>query len=182
MGAGINQIWIDPVPGSTDAGQILVSEYFSDNFCLPRQWVTGTVYAANANVSYSGQWYTTSAGGTAGSTPPTHLAGSISDGGVTWTFRGTSTYGPSATGGLPGWVADTDISLIPEHILILGVKWRYRQAKGLEYISFRDFWKNACDREAAKLISAKTLDMSRRRYQIFLSPANIPDTGYGGVG
>ena len=49
-------------------------------------WSSATVVAADAFVYYLGNVYRTAAGGTTGSTPPTHLVGNSSDGGVTWTF------------------------------------------------------------------------------------------------
>ncbi|AFK66261.1 structural protein [Synechococcus phage S-CBM2] len=49
-------------------------------------WAASTVYAANSFVKYLGNIYTSVAGGTSGSNPPTHLTGGASDGGVTWTF------------------------------------------------------------------------------------------------
>lgn len=54
-------------------------------------WATGVVYAAGAVAGYANNIYTTTAGGTAGVTPPTHTSGSVSDGGVTWTFTRTFT-------------------------------------------------------------------------------------------
>ena len=49
-------------------------------------WNGTTVVAAGAFAVYLGNIYRTSAGGTTGSTPPTHITGDASDGGVTWTF------------------------------------------------------------------------------------------------
>ena len=49
-------------------------------------WNGTTVVAAGAFAVYLGNIYRTVAGGTTGSTPPTHLTGDASDGGVTWTF------------------------------------------------------------------------------------------------
>ena len=48
------------------------------------------VVSAGAKRGYGGRLYTTSAGGTCGSTPLTHTTGSASDGGVTWAFGGYS--------------------------------------------------------------------------------------------
>jgi hypothetical protein len=54
-------------------------------------WVTGHVYAATNRVSNAGKIYVTAAGGTAGATAPTHTNGTVSDGGVSWTFVTTAT-------------------------------------------------------------------------------------------
>jgi hypothetical protein len=51
------------------------------------QWVTSTVYAALAACQNAGKCYTTTAGGTSGGTAPTHTSGTVSDGGVSWTFQ-----------------------------------------------------------------------------------------------
>jgi len=53
----------------------------------PQPWAASTVYAANAYcVSDGGKIYTTSAGGTSGSTAPTGTGSSINDGGVLWDY------------------------------------------------------------------------------------------------
>lgn len=179
IGAGVNQIFITPLPGITDSGQVLAFEYYTDNWCLPQAWTSGATYAAGVNVSYAGQWYTTTGGGTAGSTPPTWLTGSQSDGGVTWTYSGDSIYG---TGGLPGWLADSDVGVLPEDLLTLDVIWRFRKAKGFPDWEMHQQTADAeADRAASKLKGAPTLNMSQRRLPVFITPANVPDTGYGGI-
>lgn len=50
-------------------------------------WASSTVVGAGTFAVYLGNIYKTVAGGTTGSTPPTHLTGDASDGGVTWTFH-----------------------------------------------------------------------------------------------
>jgi len=52
-------------------------------------WASTTTYAAGAKVSNGNYLYTTTAGGTSGSTAPTHTSGSASDGGVTWAYAGS---------------------------------------------------------------------------------------------
>jgi hypothetical protein len=53
----------------------------------PQPWVSATGYAGNSYcVSDGGKIYTTVAGGTSGGTAPTGTGGSISDGGVTWSY------------------------------------------------------------------------------------------------
>ena len=180
-GAGINQIEINPTPGATDDGQKLVFIYYTDNWCLPRMWVTGTTYAAGAKVSYSGHWYTTTGGGTSGVTPPTWLTGTQSDGGVSWLYTGSTIYGPT-NDTLPGWAADTDIGVLPEDLLALDAIWRFRKAKGFpDWEAHQVTAEAEADRAASKLKGAPTLNMSQRRLPVFITPASVPDTGYGNV-
>lgn len=54
----------------------------------PPNWVTATSYAAGARTTNGIRFYSTTAGGTSGATAPTHTSGSVSDGGVTWTYLG----------------------------------------------------------------------------------------------
>jgi hypothetical protein len=75
----------------------------SDSAGLPQQtdtrappWKTGTVYAAFDQVQHLGRNYSTLAGGTSGATAPTHPAGSVSDGSVTWLYMTASSYDLSA--------------------------------------------------------------------------------------
>lgn len=50
------------------------------------EWTTTTVVAAASYAYYGLNIYYTTAGGTTGGTAPTHTSGSVSDGGVTWTY------------------------------------------------------------------------------------------------
>lgn len=50
------------------------------------QWTQGVISGAMGMVQYSGRVYRTTAGGTAGSRPPIHTEGTVSDGGVLWTY------------------------------------------------------------------------------------------------
>ena len=50
------------------------------------QWITSTVYAAGVGCQNAGNSYYTVVGGTSGGTAPTHLSGTVSDGGVLWTY------------------------------------------------------------------------------------------------
>jgi len=50
------------------------------------QWSQGVASAAGAKVQYQGRVYETAAGGTAGSRPPLHTEGTVSDGTVLWTY------------------------------------------------------------------------------------------------
>ncbi|MBO9431601.1 hypothetical protein [Sulfitobacter sp. R18_1] len=50
-------------------------------------WTTGEAVLENEWRKYGGNYYIADVAGTTGATAPTHTSGSISDGGVTWTYR-----------------------------------------------------------------------------------------------
>ena len=120
-GLGNNELLISPTPGTS--GQVMVFEYIADRSVVPKTWTTGTVFAANAYCIYNGNYYQTTAGGTTGATAPTHTSGSVSDGGVTWTYYN----GPYSS-----FLADTDTSIFQEKLLEQGILERFAQIHGLE--------------------------------------------------
>lgn len=120
-GLGNNELLISPTPGTS--GQVLIFEYIADRSVVPKTWTASTSFAANAYCIYNGNYYQTTAGGTTGATAPTHTSGSVSDGGVTWTYYN----GPYST-----FLADTDTSIFQEKLLEQGILERFAQIHGLE--------------------------------------------------
>jgi hypothetical protein len=120
-GLSNNEVFISPTPGSS--GDILIFEYIADRSVVPRTWVTATAFAANSYCIYNGNYYVTTAGGTTGATAPTHTSGSVSDGGVTWTYY---------NGIYDQFRADTDTSIFQEKLLEQGILERFAQIHGLE--------------------------------------------------
>lgn len=55
-------------------------------------WATGVVTAQYQQVAWLGRNYSAAGAGTTGATPPTHTAGTVSDGGVSWTYMASSSY------------------------------------------------------------------------------------------
>ena len=122
-GLSNSQILMSPTPDTS--GQIIIFEYVAERYARPATWVTGTLYAANAYTFYNGNYYQTSAGGTSGATPPTHTSGSVSDGGVTWTYY---------SGAYPDFIADTDVSVFNEKSVEQGVLERFAEIHGLTVV------------------------------------------------
>ena len=120
-GLSNNEVFISPTPGSS--GDILIFEYIADRSVVPRTWVTATAFGANSYCIYNGNYYVTTAGGTTGATAPTHTSGSVSDGGVTWTYY---------NGIYDQFRADTDTSIFQEKLLEQGILERFAQIHGLE--------------------------------------------------
>jgi len=121
-GVADNQLFIQPIPTADIAGQIIVFEYLADRPVKPITWATGLVFSANAFCFYNGNYYRTTAGGTAGATPPTHTSGTVSDGTVSWTFY---------SGSYNKFLADTDSPVLSQKVLEQGVLERYSVKHGM---------------------------------------------------
>jgi len=124
-GISNSELLISPTPNASNDGDIVVFEYIADRSVRPRTWTASTVFAANAYCFYNGNYYQTAAGGTSGSTPPTHTSGSQSDGGVTWTYY---------SGAYSEFLADTDSSIFQEKLLEQGILERFAEIHGLDSI------------------------------------------------
>ncbi len=169
-GASNNSFLIFPTPGPSDAGAIMVFEYQSTNWIAPKTWITATVFAAATYCFFNGNIYYTTLGGTTGATAPTHTTGSVSDGGVTWTYF---------DGVYSSFLADTDTCLISEMLVGLGVQWRFMRQKGLDYEEIRADFEQALVSEVFKIEGAPTLRMSPGNDNFLIGWWSIPDTGYG---
>lgn len=165
-GAVDNKIFFSPIPGTSDAGDTIKFEYMTCNWLLPATWVASTQYSANQYVSYNGNIYQTTAGGTSGSTAPTHTSGSSSDGGVTWTYY-DECYDKI--------IADTDTPLLDEDLLAMGTIWRFMRQNGLpNYQDIRVEYELERDKRASAYSSARILNMSKRGVSALIN--NFPDT------
>lgn len=91
-------------------------------------------------------------------------------------------YAMSVTGAAQSkFLIDTDIYLLDDDVMILGIIWRFRRAKGLDYAQEQDAWQDQLDRYKARQASAKNLPLNATvlDYPQFLGVANIPDSGFG---
>lgn len=124
-GISNNELLIYPTPGSQYDGDTLVFEYIADRAVRPKNWVTATSFAAYSYCFNNGKYYSTTAGGTTGATAPTHSSGSVSDGGVTWTYY---------DGAYQEFLADTDVSFFNEKLVEQGVLERFAELHGLDTV------------------------------------------------
>jgi hypothetical protein len=127
-GLSNNELLISPTPTASQNGNIIIFEYIADRCVRPATWVTGTAYSANAYTFYNGNYYQTTAGGTSGATAPTHTSGSVSDGGVTWTYY---------SGAYSDFLADTDETVFNQKTLEQGMLERFAEIHGLESVQPR---------------------------------------------
>lgn len=78
------------------------------------------------------------------------------------------------------WKADTDTYMLDDQTMVLGLIWRFRRAKGLDYDQEYQTWQNAIDRYKARQASARNLPINATANGVrLLNGANVPDTGYG---
>lgn len=75
---------------------------------------------------------------------------------------------------------DTDTYALPDDLLVQGMIWRWRRAKGLAYDQEFQTYEDAVQRELARDSSARNLNLGLDQPDFgFLSNAQIPDTGFG---
>ena len=149
-----SSITIDP-PGSNNTDSLFLG-YMSCNWVWPADWVAGAVYAAGSLVTGNGNIYFTTAGGTAGTTRPSVTTGSEIDGpgGVTWlVYHEPYLVNPANTK-----LTDNAICLFDEDLMIEGMRWEYKRAKGQPFEDLRAEWErmaaSACSRFTAPSITS----------------------------
>lgn len=165
-----NQFHVFPTPGAGDAGRILAFEYMSRSWIRPRAWTSSTAFAAGTYCSYNGNIYQAPSAGTTGVTPPTHISGVDSDGGMNWTYYSDPYEKP---------LADTDVCLLDDDIMTLGIKWRWLASKRFSYKEEKMQWWDAMKMRVSDFSGARKLSASREPSPYLISSANVPDTGYG---
>lgn len=127
---------IDPA-GANDTDQFFMG-YLSCNWIWPRDWVTATGYSVGDIRSGNGNIYIATSSGGSGATRPSHSTGSASDGGVTWAvYREPYLCAPANTA-----LNDSDICLFDQDIMVDGMVWAYKRAKGQEYLQLKQDWEN----------------------------------------
>jgi hypothetical protein len=169
-GLGLNQFHVLPVPGASDAGRVLHFRYKTTTCALPKTWTASTAFLAGDYCSYDANIYTSTAGGTTGSTAPTHTTGSASDGGITWTY---------SDDGYARFLKDTDTSVFGDYITKLGVMWRWMLRNGFDYSTEWKQWDIATKELYGNRKGERTIPLTGRNSYQFISGRNCPDTGIG---
>lgn len=80
------------------------------------------------------------------------------------------------------WTADTDVYAWPEDCAVLGLKWRWLAAKGLNYAEERATYEQAVERQIARSGANRTLPTNASSGSggvRLLGGQNVPDTGFG---
>ena len=88
--------------------------------------------------------------------------------------------GGSSAAPAPFFTTDNDTYLLPDDLLVMGLKWRWKEAKGLDYSQSYQSWSIRMQEEIARDTGAQTLRLDSAGSGIrFISNINVPDTGFG---
>jgi hypothetical protein len=91
---------------------------------------------------------------------------------------GTNNWATDSTGltGKTGFTADDDLSLLNEELLKLGLMWRWKQVKGLDYAEDKIEYEDRVNQAMARDTPRPNLNLSRNNYQ--LPPLYVQDGDY----
>lgn len=106
---------------------------------------------------------------------------STGDNGKKVYFLYISTYWIQSSAGTDkaAFTADTDISLLPEELVELGAKWRYKAENQLEYAEDKRMYEIMIPTKLKSKSSARTLRIDGVAQRQFLTTANFPEGNYG---
>lgn len=94
----------------------------------------------------------------------------------------TNMYATNAQGqSVPQYAADTDVSKVPERYVELGVKWRFRRAKGLDFSAELAEYNATVQTQFAKYLSQGEIAVGGRRINEFSGITNgyVRDREFG---
>jgi hypothetical protein len=78
------------------------------------------------------------------------------------------------------WTNDTDIPILDDRAIVMGIIWRFWAQKGLNWALKRTEYDNYVDRLIARDGGKSTLSMVPRVHPVFISPANVQDGFFPG--
>lgn len=81
---------------------------------------------------------------------------------------------------ISSFAADTDTPLFNPQMMILGIKWRFYQAKGFSYGALQQEHQDFVNREMGRDGGMPDLNMTRRRFPWLISSANVQDGNFPG--
>lgn len=158
-GLSSTQLMLTPTPTSSEAGEILIFEHLTKNCWRPADWANGAAYSAGSYCFYDGTIYKTNSAGTSSGTNPSD------DVGVLW-----SAY----TGVYDEPQADSDVFVLGEHLLEMGVIAYFSKAKVFaDYPAAQaEFW-GEVDAAFRKQAPAAEIPLGREAFNW----PNMVDTG-----
>lgn len=79
------------------------------------------------------------------------------------------------------WQADTDVGILDEYLIQLGLTWRVLRRKGLAYSEELDEYEREVSKTMSKDGGAAILDLTPPDRLTLIGPWNLPETNFGNV-
>ena len=79
----------------------------------------------------------------------------------------------------PSWAADTDVGLLDEELMVLGVIWRFRKSKGLDYAEEFRTYENRVNLAMTRDGAKPRIDTTAVTYDRVTHSPQVPDTLVG---
>jgi hypothetical protein len=112
--------------------------------------------------------------------PPTEIASELQLVFEYQTQNRVRLAGSTTSFGFP-WTNDTDIPLLDDRAIIMGIKWRFWEQKGFNWLSKRKEYDDYVERLISRDGAAPTLSLSAQPQSILISPANVQDGFFPGA-
>ena len=89
-------------------------------------------------------------------------------------------YARDASGvGISRFSSDTDVSKVPERYIQLGIKWRFRRAKGLDFSAELAEYNATVQTQFAKYAGPAEINVGGRRRMDWCAPGYVRENGFG---
>lgn len=75
---------------------------------------------------------------------------------------------------------DTDTPFLDSNAIVTGLKWKFWQIKGFNYLDMKNDWVDYVETLIGRDEGAPTLQLAKRQNPIFLSPSNVQDGFFPG--
>ncbi len=77
------------------------------------------------------------------------------------------------------WAADTDVGILDEYLIKLGLRWRMLRRLGMSYADELDEYERAVAKALAHDGGAAILDLASPQVPALLGPWNVPESSLG---
>jgi len=148
--------------------------YISCNWIWPRDWAANTAYSLGDIRTGNGYVYRVTTAGTSGTTRPSVSTGTEVDGTVTWTvYREPYLCNPANSA-----LNDSDLCLFDEDLMIEGMRWAYKQAKGQDYQQERNDWEQQLKGAFGRFDGPTRINMGDELGNDWYNFPNMPQGGW----
>lgn len=156
--------------GQDDTTQNAIA-YTSCNYVWPTDWVASTAYSLGNKVTGINNIYICTTAGTSGTTRPSAVTGTETDGTVTWTVY-NEPYPITA---------DTDIVILDDSLFVEGLRWAWYQSKKQDYADIEQRWRGSVRASIGRQNGAVALNAGITNQDGWQWPL-VPNGNWSGTG